>query len=312
MSAELDRIEASIFIDAPLADVWEALTDLHTLGHWFGSVFDDTGIAPGVELWATMEGGRDDGGRWSATVESLEPGRLLSWRWSPGPAGAHAGEPLTLVTLSLAGEGDGARLTVVETGFAAFTPERRDLLYPMNRDGWDATFAAISDWFAEDGHDESGTPEGELPTRLEASIVIHAPRARVWQALTDPKQLGVWFNVALENDVIAPGVELRGAILHPGFEHITWRATIEAVEPPRLLSWRWHPGAADPSHDYTGEAETLCTFVLDEDEAGASTRVAFSESGFDQLPPDRWAEGLGMNEDGWPMVLQAIADALGG
>ncbi|MGD9935015.1 MAG: SRPBCC domain-containing protein [Dehalococcoidia bacterium] len=321
MPEQTDRIEASIVVNVARPVVWEALTDTHQLGHWFGSVFDETQVETGAVLHARMEGAPDGQEDWTATVETVEPGSTLSWRWQPGPPNLPAGEPLTLVTFTLTDEGEGTRITVVETGFAALSRERWDLVFPMNTGGWEGVFSAITEWVGDGkpeehdhdhdhhhDHDHSGAAPAGLPDRIEASIVMNARRERVWQALVDPRQLGAWFNVELENDVIEPGVELRGKILHPGFEHVTWKATIEAVEPPRLLSWRWHPGAADPDHDYSGEPETLCTFVLEDADGG--TRVSFTESGFDALPRARWAEGFEMNKDGWAMVLEAIADGL--
>ncbi len=319
MPEQIDRIEASIVVNVARPVVWEALTDTHQLGHWFGSVFDDTPVEPGAVLHASMEGAPDGQEDWHATIVTVEPGDTLSWRWQPGPPNLPAGEPLTLVTFSLRDEGAGTRITVVETGFAALSRERWDLVFPMNTGGWEGVFSAISEWFGDGephehvyehnhDHNHGDAVRTDPPDRIEASIVINARRERVWQALADPKQLGAWFNVVLENDTIAPGVELRGKILHPGFEHVTWKATIESVEPQRLLSWRWHPGAADPDYDYSGEPETLCTFVLEDVDGG--TRVSFTESGFDALPPDRWAEGFEMNKGGWPMVLEAIADGL--
>jgi uncharacterized protein YndB with AHSA1/START domain len=140
--------------------------------------------------------------------------------------------------------------------------------------------------------------------RIEKIVVIHAPRSRVWRALTDPEEFGAWFGVKVEG-VFAPGARVRGAITHPGYEHLTWEITIERMEPERLFSWRWHPYAVEPDLDYTDETPTLVQFELEEIPEG--TRLTVVESGFDQVPLARRAQAYRMNEQGWTHQVQAIA-----
>jgi uncharacterized protein YndB with AHSA1/START domain len=64
----------------------------------------------------------------------------------------------------------------------------------------------------------------------------------VWRALTDPQEFGKWFGVKLSGTV-APGATLRGPITHQGYEHVTFEATVETVDPERRFSFRWHPYA---------------------------------------------------------------------
>src|SRR5947209_6751159 len=99
--------------------------------------------------------------------------------------------------------------------------------------------------------------------RIERRVVIHAPRSRVWQALTDPAEFGAWFGVNVEGAFV-PGARASGSITYPGYEHLTWEITIERMEPERLFSWRWHPYAVDPDVDYSQEPSTLVVFELEE------------------------------------------------
>jgi uncharacterized protein YndB with AHSA1/START domain len=140
--------------------------------------------------------------------------------------------------------------------------------------------------------------------RIEREVVIHAPRSRVWRALTDPAEFGAWFGVQVEGD-FAPGARVRGAIAHPGYEHVTWEITVERMEPERLFSWHWHPYAVDPDVDYSHEPTTLVVFELEEVAEG--TRLTVVESGFDQIPLARRAEAFRMNGEGWTHQMQAIA-----
>jgi uncharacterized protein YndB with AHSA1/START domain len=132
--------------------------------------------------------------------------------------------------------------------------------------------------------------------RIEKTALLHAPRARVWRALTDHREFGTWFRVALDGP-FREGATVRGHITYPGYEHVTMEMQIVRMDAERLFSYRWHPYAIEPGVDYSAEPTTLVEFRLD-DEAGA-TRLTVVESGFDRLPESRRAEAFRMNEGGW-------------
>src|SRR3954464_7745897 len=100
--------------------------------------------------------------------------------------------------------------------------------------------------------------------RIEKQIVLKAPRARVWRALSSAEEFGAWFGVTGLKGHFAPGQRVKGQISHQGYEHLSMEMTIEQVEPERLLSARWHPHAVEPSVDYSGEPTTLIEFRLEE------------------------------------------------
>ena len=147
-------------------------------------------------------------------------------------------------------------------------------------------------------------PAGPGTDRIEKEIVMKAPRARVWRALTDPAEFGKWFGAEMK-DAFAPGARARGRITHPGYEHLTLDLTVERMEPEHFFSWRWHPYAVDPRHDYSSEPTTLVECELTEVPGG--TRLRIVESGFDRVPLARRAEAYRMNEGGWAAQLQNIA-----
>lgn len=148
--------------------------------------------------------------------------------------------------------------------------------------------------------------ESSLVTdRIERSVLIQAPRDRVWHALSNAEEFGDWFGVNLKGQVFAPGQRTRGPITHSGHEHLMFDALVEQVEPLRRLSFRWHPYAVDPAVDYTTEVPTLVSFTLDDAPDGA-TRLAVVESGFDQLPPQRRPEAFRMNSGGWTAQMENI------
>ena len=132
--------------------------------------------------------------------------------------------------------------------------------------------------------------------RIEKSIVLRAPKSRVWRAITTAKEFGSWFGVKLEGE-FAPGARVSGRITIPDYEHVNLEMTIERVDPERLFSYRWHPYAIEPNVDYRKEPTTLVEFRLEEVTGG--TRLTVTESGFDRIPATRRAEAFRMNDEGW-------------
>jgi uncharacterized protein YndB with AHSA1/START domain len=140
--------------------------------------------------------------------------------------------------------------------------------------------------------------------RIEKTIVLRAPRSRVWRALAQADEFGAWFGLALEG-AFAPGARLTARLTTPGHEHLTLEITVERVESEQLLSYRWHPYAMEPGVDYASEPTTLVEFRLAEVADG--TQLTVVESGFDRIPPERRAIAFSMNEQGWAEQLTHIA-----
>ena len=137
--------------------------------------------------------------------------------------------------------------------------------------------------------------------RIEKTVIINAPRRRVWQAIADARQFGQWFQVKLDGDFKA-GATIFGKITYPGYENLTLEMRVERIETERLFSYRWHPG--DPRTDYSAEPMTLVEFTLEDVPGG--TRLTIVESGFDKIPLSRRAEAFRMNEGGWTEQVQNI------
>lgn len=148
-----------------------------------------------------------------------------------------------------------------------------------------------------------------MSDRIEKTIELKAPPSRVWRALTDHREFGAWFRVALEGPFVV-GETSRGHITYPGYEHIVWEAKVTAMEPQSYFAFTWHPYAVDPKADYSAETPTLVEFQL-EPTAGGGTRLTLTESGFDRIPPQRRAEAFRMNEGGWEEQMENIRAHLG-
>ena len=146
--------------------------------------------------------------------------------------------------------------------------------------------------------------------RIERSVVINAPRERVWRALSNAEEFGTWFGAKLQGQAFTPGQRTRGQITYPGYEHLWFDVVVERVEPKALLSYRWHPYAVDAAVDYTDEEPTLVTFTL-KDAPGNATLLTVVESGFDKVPPHRRMEAFRMNSGGWEAQMSNVVRHVG-
>ena len=135
--------------------------------------------------------------------------------------------------------------------------------------------------------------------RIERETLIAAPVERVWELVTAPEHVGVWFGDAGAEIDLRPG----GAMALSWEEHGTVRARVERVEPPHVFAWRW---ASEMGAEPEEGGSTLVEFFLEPAERGTRLRVV--ESGFAalRLPADeqeRRAEG---NGDGWDHELRDL------
>jgi uncharacterized protein YndB with AHSA1/START domain len=142
-----------------------------------------------------------------------------------------------------------------------------------------------------------------MQNTIKKQIDLKAPVSRVWRALTDYREFGEWFRVAIEAP-FAAGQPARGRILHSGYEHVVWQVVIQKIEPEWLFSFTWHPYAVDPNVDYSKEPPTLVEFRLEKTATG--TRLTLTESGFENVPAHRRAEAFRMNQGGWTRQMQNI------
>ena len=139
--------------------------------------------------------------------------------------------------------------------------------------------------------------------RIEKKLLLRAPQARIWRALTDAREFGAWFGANLDGS-FAVGKLVRGKLTNPKYEHLVLELTVERMDPEALFSYRWHPYAIDPAVEYSKEPTTLVEFRLEAAEGG--TMLTVVESGFERIPVSRRAEAFRMNEKGWSSQLENI------
>ena len=140
---------------------------------------------------------------------------------------------------------------------------------------------------------------------IENTINLKAPVSRVWQALTDYKEFGTWFQVNLDGPFVV-GELSTGQMTYPGAEHMKWEALVKAIDPKHFFSYTWCPFGGDVDVDYSDQPQTLVEFRLEVRDAGS--RLVISESGFSALPEDqRRVDALRRNTRGWGEQVNNIS-----
>jgi uncharacterized protein YndB with AHSA1/START domain len=139
-----------------------------------------------------------------------------------------------------------------------------------------------------------------FPDRIERTVELAHPPARVWAALTTGEGLAAWFGNQATID-LRPGGLARMTWTSEGF---TAEMRVERVEEPRVFGFTW-PVYGLPDDD---PRRTYVEFTLEP--SGTGTRLTVVESGFAQLPEDVYRKAFDGNTDGWAKELGELADYL--
>jgi len=164
----VDAIEQTTVLDAPVAQVWRAISDSARFDAWFGVALDQPFVAGREALGRIVPTTVDPavaqlqephrGKPWRVWVDQIEPERLFSFRWHPfaiDPARDYGAEPTTLVRFDLAEGAGGTRLTVTETGFDAIPADRRAQALAANAGGWAHQVQLIAQYLLFDRQDRA-------------------------------------------------------------------------------------------------------------------------------------------------------------
>lgn len=155
-----------------------------------------------------------------------------------------------------------------------------------------------------------------MKDEIRKTTTLKAPLAKVWRAISDSAAFGAWFGMTIEGPFVE-GQTVMGAIAMTQVDEeiakhqapyvgVPCELRIERIVPLRLLSFRWHPGAAPEVGP--DAPTTLVTFEIEE--APGGTRLTITESGFEALPLERRAKVFAQNEGGWDAQLALVAKYL--
>ena len=140
-----DSIVRETVVAATTERVWQVLTRPEYLPRWFGAEKAEVDLRPGgalVMVWA-------EHGTGYARIERVDEPTLFSFRWAIEPGAQPTPGEETLVEFTLAPEGDGTRLRVVERGFSTLDrpAEKQEWHRERNVDGWRQVLEAVAAHF---------------------------------------------------------------------------------------------------------------------------------------------------------------------
>ena len=140
---------------------------------------------------------------------------------------------------------------------------------------------------------------------IVTEIEVNAPPARVFKALTEAKELMLWFNgdstcpVKFWNMDAQPGgrysyATKKGTVVVNGVDEFECHGDILEIDPPRLLVYTWIGNWHDDK-----QRKTVVRWDLTP--SGSGTKVKVTHSGLAQEPASR-KDYTG----GWPGVLESL------
>jgi uncharacterized protein YndB with AHSA1/START domain len=138
-----------------------------------------------------------------------------------------------------------------------------------------------------------------FPDRIERTVEVAHPLAKVWAALTTAEGLASWFGTKATID-LRPG----GSASMTWDHGLTAEMRVERVEEPTVFGFTWHIYGL-PDDD---PRRTYVEFTLEA--VGEGTRLTVVESGFAQLPDDVYRKAYDGNTDGWASELAELVDYL--
>ena len=138
-----------------------------------------------------------------------------------------------------------------------------------------------------------------FPDRIERTVEVAHPPAKVWAALTTAEGLGAWFGDEAAID-LRPG----GAARMRWSSGFRVEMRVERVQEPTVFGFTWQIYGL-PEDD---PRRTYVEFTLEP--VGAGTRLRVVESGFAQLPEEAYRAAYDGNTKGWASELGELAGYL--
>jgi uncharacterized protein YndB with AHSA1/START domain len=232
-----------------------------------------------------------------AVLEVVDQPRQVTSRSLP--------DGLLTTTYTLEEEKDGTRVTVTMGGFDALSEKAaQDRVAPSSM-GWEKALDNLKAFI--DGA-ELPFPEGYVAAlfgyrreskeiaAVERSIWIDAPRERVWQAITDPKQLQQWYSPTTPWQLSALEVGGRFYVYNAETEAEMYTEIIDLVDPPHQLVRRSVPNPP--------ETPQVTTWRLEEEKGG--TRLTLTNSGYEIQPDNARHPIMEQNAFGFGMALENL------
>ncbi|MEZ4671924.1 MAG: SRPBCC family protein [Anaerolineae bacterium] len=295
-------VERSVMISAPRQQVWQAITEPEQIVKWFLPAL------PGAQMAC------DDAGTLSvlmgamgmavASFEQKQAPRTVTSRSLP--------DRLIATTYVLDDDAAGTRVTVRMGGFESLPANAREDRLAVSGAGWEQALANLAAYleskelpfpYLATGPLFGFWREGHEWIAVERSVWIHAPRERVWRAITDPEQVTQWFSPGTQWSG-SGGLEVGGRmfVLDPETKQEMYGQVIEVVNPPAQFVTRSIPAE--------GDVPTVTNWMLAEENDG--TRLTLTFSGYELMPNDQRQQRMGQDAFGFGMMLLNLKAAVEG
>jgi uncharacterized protein YndB with AHSA1/START domain len=133
-----DRIEKTVDLRAPIERVWRAVTDHVEFGQWFRVALDGPFIVGEVTRGRMTYPGYEHM-PWASRVLTMDAPRLFVFQWphSEEDEAPDDAEIWTTVEFRLEPTASGTRVTIIESGFDALPPGKRETALRSNEGGWE-------------------------------------------------------------------------------------------------------------------------------------------------------------------------------
>jgi uncharacterized protein YndB with AHSA1/START domain len=136
--------------------------------------------------------------------------------------------------------------------------------------------------------------------KVERSVWIAATPERVWQAITDVKQLERWFAPGRPWEI--PALQMGAAVKFYNTLTEILEATIEVLNPPHEFTLRWLPDVIYPASDL------VTSFLLQPENGG--TRATLTETGYETLPDAMRQQHMTMAGEGYEVSMETLKTLL--
>lgn len=280
------KVVVTRVIAAPPSAVFAALTERAQLERWFFSRIHAADAKKGGAYrmtWKAAPGAKHaDHDRFGAYLEVVPNERVVfEWRGEGLPS-----DPPTRVTITLAKEGTGTRLTLTHEGFPAELTSERD----GHERGWTFYVDNLAR-FVTGGADERASFDQQTFSTVVVERVVNAPARVVFDAWASGEAMTRWWkNLRVAALDFSVGGRLR-------FEWESWDGYVEgaytAIEPGRLVAFTW---TAHPSDDGVGESHVAITM----EPVGDKTRVKITHA-------QNWTAGDARSHtEGWTASLDDL------
>ncbi len=136
-----------------------------------------------------------------------------------------------------------------------------------------------------------------MQNNIQREISINAPREQIYEAISSPEKVVLWFPETIEGSFAVGEQPIFGF-----GEHGKNQVYIVDAVPVEYFAFRWVPGGNHFIGDVLSVATTLVEFRISE-EVDGSCKVSLSETGFASLPQDIAEASFKQNSGGWDFML---------